>query len=323
MAGGGGGGRLGLPLPLVVHDVLAEEDIGSTRVIVVGDIHGCNEELVDLLKKVGRKDDDVVVFVGDLVNKGPGSRQVLQTIMALGSCARTVRGNHDDAALAAALHHKATGESLMGSKYEWASEATDDELNFLSNLPYSLRIPSRNSIVVHAGLIPGVPLEEQRLDDLCQMRNVVNASEMSSSDVGSAEGVSTRSNRSEQQTSTSGQQQEEQQHYEQRAPEGLIGIDATDKGTAWAELWRGPEHVYFGHDAPRRLQCHEFATGLDTGCCYGAQLTACILPSKEETGMLRGMLVSVAARSTYEKPKKLRSGYGPNGVAGWGPNSPP
>ena len=45
----------------------------TSRTIVVGDIHGCYDELMELIEKVNLGDDDRVVSVGDLITKGPKS----------------------------------------------------------------------------------------------------------------------------------------------------------------------------------------------------------------------------------------------------------
>lgn len=56
-------------------------------------------------------------------------------------------------------------------------------------------------------------------------------------------------------------------------PNGKLS-DRAGEGVPWASRWKGPERVIFGHDAVRGLQRHKRAIGLDTGCCYGRELTA-------------------------------------------------
>ncbi|RYZ09438.1 MAG: hypothetical protein EOO73_03855 [Myxococcales bacterium] len=84
-------------------------------------------------------------------------------------------------------------------------------------------------------------------------------------------------------------------------------IDADGKpsekwGQPWGELYRGPEHIVFGHNARKVPQLHPFATGLDTGCVYGGQLTGMLLPDGEPPPPVRdrpACLVSVKAREQY------------------------
>jgi predicted phosphodiesterase len=74
--------------------------------------------------------------------------------------------------------------------------------------------------------------------------------------------------------------------------DGRVSFRA-DEGVPWASRWTGTDLVVFGHDAIRGLQRYEQAIGLDTGCVYGGQLTALLLPSRR--------LVSVNARRSYKE----------------------
>lgn len=73
----------------------------------------------------------------------------------------------------------------------------------------------------------------------------------------------------------------------------------TKSGDSWGKLRATNPHVYFGHDAARNLQIHPHATGLDTGACYGRQLTCVVVPGHE--------IVSVPSRRVYEEPKGVKS----------------
>ena len=62
----------------------------------VGDIQGCNDELQSLLSRLRfSADRDQIYFVGDLVNRGPASLEVLRFVHSLGDNAVVVLGNHD------------------------------------------------------------------------------------------------------------------------------------------------------------------------------------------------------------------------------------
>ena len=121
-------------------------------IYAVGDIQGCYTELVQLLEKI-RFDpaQDKLWLVGDLVNRGPGSLQVLRLVKSLGKSAITVLGNHDLHLLAVAY---GTGKLHKGDTLDEILAAPDREelLNWLRN--QRLLHAEGAFVLVHAGLLP-------------------------------------------------------------------------------------------------------------------------------------------------------------------------
>jgi hypothetical protein len=82
--------------------------------------------------------------------------------------------------------------------------------------------------------------------------------------------------------------------------------------TPWGAKYTGGPHVVFGHNARQSVQIHPWATGLDTGCVYGGELTALVLPAGDPpppADERRQALVSVPAqRRYYDYGRKLRAG---------------
>jgi hypothetical protein len=148
----------------------SERVIGmSGRTIVIGDIHGCYDELIDLFEKIGLGPEDRVVSVGDLVVKGEKNREVLDLFMRDARLSAVI-GNHDRAL----LRYWRGKKRKLNKEQRKTSKQLDDGrggyLEFLSSLPSSLDLGTH--LVVHAGLRPGVPLEEQSVKDLTELRTL-------------------------------------------------------------------------------------------------------------------------------------------------------
>jgi bis(5'-nucleosyl)-tetraphosphatase (symmetrical) len=211
------------------------------RMVFVGDIHGCIDEFDSLLEKVRfDRQQDSLVLVGDLVNKGYDSISVVKRAMELG--AHCVLGNHDVVLTNRydGIHDGSIDPNVPPYNQDpvtaTAVNLPRECYKFLTSLPHILLVPQFDVVCVHAGVNPKLPIDGQNLWELLHMRRVL--------------------------------------------PNGRV-TDAQLGGDLWATRWKGPQTIIFGHDAKTGLQKHQFAIGLDTGCCYGGDLTAYILPQKQ------------------------------------------
>ncbi|MBI4807448.1 MAG: symmetrical bis(5'-nucleosyl)-tetraphosphatase [Nitrosomonadales bacterium] len=124
----------------------------------IGDIQGCYNELRQLLEQI-RFDpaQDKLWFVGDLVNRGPGSLEVLRLVRSLGDSAITVLGNHDlhlvavDAGIGQ-LHRSDTLDSIL------AAPDRKELLHWLRR--QKLAHFENGHLLVHAGVLPGWTAEQ-------------------------------------------------------------------------------------------------------------------------------------------------------------------
>ncbi|OCK89101.1 Metallo-dependent phosphatase [Cenococcum geophilum 1.58] len=255
------------------------------RLVVVGDVHGCKEELQNLLEKVSfHSATDHLILTGDMIDKGPDSPGVVDLARELS--ASCVRGNHEDRMLLALndmrVHHASLPgpqedpgrtvdtldeESFSHGDYKaraLARQFTDKQIRWLQQCPVILRVGEIGGmgevVVVHAGLVPGVPLERQDPFQVMNMRTI---------------------------------------DLDTRLPS-----DGRE-GTAWEKLWNHEQAkllekerstVIYGHDSKRGKNILKYSKGLDSGCVNGGKLTAMVIGASKE-GKAKTKIVSVKCKN--------------------------
>ncbi|HST57686.1 MAG TPA: polynucleotide kinase-phosphatase [Longimicrobium sp.] len=234
---------------------------------VIGDVHGCGDELDALLDRLGyAMDDDGVrrhpegrkaVFVGDLVDRGPRIVHVLRTVMAMvdAGSALAVPGNHD-VKLVRALRGKSVQvtHGLDRSLAELEAETPDFRARvaeFLDGLVSHYLLDGGALVVAHAGLTQ--PLQGRG-------SGAVRAFALYGETTGETDefGLPVRHN--------------------------------------WAAEYRGPATVVYGHTPVPEPEWLNRTINVDTGCVFGGRLTALRWPERE--------LVSVPAAATYAEPAR-------------------
>lgn len=171
------------------------------RVYAIGDIHGRNDLLTALLARIAAdaavsNDQKSLVFLGDYVDRGPQSKEVVERIMTLdwpGWEIVALRGNHEQILLEFCVKAEVYriwrdfggAETLMSygvrpprlddpqefvrAREEFLQCIPPRHLEYLGALPYSHTVG--DYYFAHAGVRPSVPLEEQTPDDLMWIRD--------------------------------------------------------------------------------------------------------------------------------------------------------
>ena len=143
------------------------------RSIFIGDVHSCAAELAQLLSAVAVTNDDKVFFVGDLFTRGPDALGVMSLFRAVRG--RSAVGNHEQRLLAArhASQRGEPGPKLGASHAEVATQFSDDDWAVLESFPLWIDVPENGIRVVHAGIVPGVPFEQQDPWLLTHIRSIM------------------------------------------------------------------------------------------------------------------------------------------------------
>ncbi|KAL5003592.1 Metallo-dependent phosphatase-like protein [Aspergillus recurvatus] len=250
----------------------------SRRLVVVGDVHGCKEELEKLLDKVSfHEDRDHLILTGDLIEKGPDSLGVVD--LARQYNASCVRGNHEDRVLV--LRHDMLESNITDDSWDiahpesaksrkLARQLSVEQADWLDACPVILNVGQITNmgqvVVVHGGLIPGVDLDRQDPYSVMNMKTVDLPTHVPSSSL--------------------------------------------EKGVKWTKLYNrhqtlalesknGVMTVIYGHDSKSGLSIKEYTKGLDSGCVKGGKLTAMVISDggKQE-------IVQVKCSTNYVKDKE-------------------
>lgn len=161
--------------------------MSAPRTFVVGDIHGCVDEVDRLLDALAPGAADTLVFLGDYIDRGPSPRAVIDRMLRLrheGPRCVFLKGNHEDMFLAYMGEHGAYGEAFLfnGGESTLRSYALEGQppamvatrlppqhLEFLRAL--EMRFQHGPFLCVHAGVAPNRPLDDQRDEDLLWIRD--------------------------------------------------------------------------------------------------------------------------------------------------------
>jgi serine/threonine protein phosphatase 1 len=155
----------------------------SPRRIVIGDVHGYYQGLMILLEKIAPTSAEKVYFLGDLIDRGPQSAQVVDFVKRNNyDC---LLGNHEQMLLNAINNNKFNSNQTIQAWLYSGGQATissyqtaqipQDHLDWFENLPTYLDLG--DVWLTHAGVDPNKSVSEQTAEELCWIREEFHSME--------------------------------------------------------------------------------------------------------------------------------------------------
>ncbi len=261
---------------------------------VIGDIQGCYQSFRKLLNKIKfNPNRDRLYLAGDLINRGPESLATMDYVLRYQKAIHCVLGNHDLHFLAVAHHcqnphPKDTFNDILESRRK------DAIIQWLSRQPLAIHLKKFNTLIVHAGILPGWSVE-QALDYAAEVSEVLQSAA-----------------RYQFYLAMYGNQPEAwQSHYQgtkrlrfitnvltrmrychadgrvQLQAKGPLG-QQPDGLVPWFELVHKSltHQIVFGHWAALQGKTtRPFAQAVDTGCVWGGKLTALRLEDNQRVSI--------------------------------------
>jgi serine/threonine protein phosphatase 1 len=157
--------------------VTSNSHLGAAhRRIVIGDVHGHYDGLMKLLEAISPNSEDEVYFLGDLIDRGPKSSQVVQFVKDGGyPC---LMGNHEQMLISVFSGERRSASNLQGWLYSGgqATVASYTEAKIpQQHLDWMKTLPSYIDLgdywLVHAGVDPTMTVEEQSCEQFCWVRD--------------------------------------------------------------------------------------------------------------------------------------------------------
>lgn len=161
--------------------IVKPASMSKNRRIVIGDVHGHYDTLIALLDAVSPTSEDEIYFLGDLIDRGPKSAQVVDLVMR--NKFHCLRGNHEEMLLDVV----GTGEVSVELYQSWLysgghatvdsydSKIPQEHIDWLKSLP--LYMDLGDYWLVHAGVDPNIPLQQQGAEQFCWIREDFHSSD--------------------------------------------------------------------------------------------------------------------------------------------------